>query len=199
MARGTGHCSTTSTSPRGVAAATRTPSGREQTGDPSLDAAIEAFKGYVLSRSESYEGDLDCYDEDGTLASELHPVEKLRDGAWALGICDLVADQFARFCQKRGLAAYSPDNPLPNGRNWPQGVKARYLDLDGELFDVYGPARTNYYAKVPKPGLRVHQLTFAESADGQVFTIDFSASQYGFSEFPLVQRLGESGRWQRRF
>lgn len=42
-----------------------------------------------------------------------------------------------------------------------------------------------------------HHMTEITTPDGDVFTVDFAAVQYGYLDFPLVQRRGADGSWMR--
>lgn len=104
------------------------------------------------------------------------PVMDFRERDLASGNCDLLAHDFTAYLQ---------------GVPWTEYTR---VELDG--WDTrmgwtgsgeqlgYGALRGNHYLT------RIVR-------DGTTYTVDWTAAQFGFADFPLVQRLGDDGRWVR--
>ena len=106
------------------------------------------------------------WDDDGD-EIEL-PIEPLRTREGAEGYCGMVSDDFAEMCANQGLDAI----------------------VDLNTANGYGYSDRTIRGKFPN-----HNLTRVTLPSG-VYTVDFTAAQYGYSEFPLVQRR-HGRRWQR--
>jgi hypothetical protein len=101
-------------------------------------------------------------------------VEWLRQPEVADGRCRLAAESFALLLAEQGLDAAAEcqdDEEPPYGKAW------------------------GYDDRTQNSGWGNHWLTVAR-LHGQVYTIDFAAAQFGYSQFPLVQRLVD-GEWRR--
>jgi hypothetical protein len=103
------------------------------------------------------------------------PVEALRDPEVANGLCDLVASDFVRYLKANGIKAR---RETEDDKDAPYGVAWGYDD----------PVRN--------PGWGNHMLVTVERGDVFV-TIDWTAAQFGYRQFPLVQKL-IAGEWKRR-
>ena len=62
---------------------------------------------------------------------------------------------------------------------------------NGYSWDSYGGYEDR------QPGDPNHTFFEVTTPDGDVFTIDFTATQYGYSDWPFVQRRRPDGSWQR--
>ena len=88
----------------------------------------------------------------------------------ASGACGWIAHDFAVMAQRAGLQT----------------------EEAGDTPDQFG------YADRTKPGFDEHHWVIVTTPSGR-YGVDFTASQYGYSEFPMVQKLNEGGGWQRDF
>jgi hypothetical protein len=109
-------------------------------------------------------------------AGELWPVETLSEPGVAAHACYEIADQFVCFLRERGLTAH-----VSGGAEDEQAQGSP---------DAFG------YADRCLSGEPTHHLAYLD-ADGERYAVDFACAQYGYTEFPLVQRLAADGRWQR--
>lgn len=101
------------------------------------------------------------------LGQSTFPLEALRRAEKADGICSHIAEQFVEFLCERGFAAST---------YWQHVDWLGYQDRS-----IYG-----YHE---------HCVTWVEA--GRVrLAIDWTAAQYGYDSFPLVQRQGPGG-WMR--
>lgn len=105
-------------------------------------------------------------------------VEMLRDPQWAAGACNHEAQAFAEFLRSRG-------------------VEAECLSEEGWLAaspDDFG------YTDRTIPGFDQHDVTYVD-LDGQTYMVDWTAAQYGYQEFPMVQRQAVPGedKWEREW
>ena len=142
----------------------------ERTGQTYLDALIDEFQHEGVWHVEIYDWSEDRH------VTKARPLVELRAPHAARGQCIHVADEFNRFLRERGVAA---GLPLVNGR--PMLVVPEALG----------------YANRPRGGLSEHTLSIVRSGS-EIYSIDWTASQYGYKEFPLIQRL-ENGSWRRDF
>lgn len=129
----------------------------DRSGIPEIDQLIEDFlKQPIQDRS------------DGT---EL--VETLRDPASSHGMCDMVTAQFVNFARERGFKAYAERDYLDvwgyEITNEPQGEI-----LDSESNIIPGHYDEHCVAAIYLEGTR------------RPIWIDFTASQYGYSDHPKV-------------
>lgn len=180
-----------------------------QTGNQQIDAALTEFAAgyYVRPAAERQEypmgpeGDAIWLAEGSYTPEELHhwepnmygpgtgsqpyvkePTISLR-GRGSLGECDHAARSLTDLLRARGIEAHNNcghDDP-----------RARF-PLDGAL-DGIG------YSDCPEvdPIHEAHSVVFVVSAD-RVWTVDFAAGQYGYEQWPLVQRQGPDG-WEREW
>lgn len=107
------------------------------------------------------------------------PVEDFRAAAVADENCSVVATQFTDFLRERGLRAHTG---LPGH------------DLCGEMHpDAWG------YRDRPVSGWGSHAATTCEIS-GETYMVDWTAAQYGYSEFPMIQVMSFDGNppsWMR--
>lgn len=101
-------------------------------------------------------------------------LELFRDPDRAELMCDLLSEKFAAFLEQHGIEAWATEDGTPE--NW--GYHDRSIE-----------------------GFSRHMVT-AVDHNGHGYTIDWTAAQYGYTEFPLVQRLREDwedllDRWER--
>lgn len=103
-----------------------------------------------------------------------------RDGEVAHGYCQVVAEEFVDFCKTRGMKAYTNDVYLDEiGYSIQPGSKGGEIGFDENDEMIYGhyPEHT-IVALYPDPD--------ATPYGGPAVYVDFTASQYGYSEFPKV-------------
>lgn len=151
----------------------------ERTSIPELDACLTAFE---LSNPE-LEEPVDETDEtidwsdlfSGTL-SELREEPSL-----AAGLCTQLACELSEFAQAAGFDAVSTEQPDP--RSPLQGRGAHTPELFG------------YADRVCESGYPFHAAVLFYFGE-QVFLVDYAAGQFGYREFPLVQRF-DSAQFER--
>lgn len=113
---------------------------------------------------------------DSSIYSE-RDVADLRRPEVARAQCGDVADQFSCFLGQ-------------------QGIDTARSSIEDELWLT--PEHWGYEDR-PNPGIPAHAVTLVD-AEGHLYAIDWTAAQYGYTQFPLVQRLGEDGfRWEREW
>lgn len=140
----------------------------ERTGKTYLDALIDEFQYDGVWYVEVYDWLADQY------VAKARPLSDLRQPLAARGQCVHVASEFNRFLRERGVEA---GLPLIDGR------------------PCLVPPEALGYADRPLGGLAEHTLSIVPYGSG-IYSIDWTASQYGYSEFPLIQKLDGAG-WRR--
>lgn len=106
-------------------------------------------------------------------AEPLPTLDHYRDPNASAGMCGSLAMLFEHYAQSKGFDAQFSQAPYDT----PEGLG--YTD------------RTNQ-------GHDDHASVIVTVSSGK-YSIDFSASQYGYKEFPMVQRLDDNGGWQRQW
>ena len=161
----------------------------QRTGDPELDSLIEEF----IAENPQVVGDPEV---GGNHRSDLPviPLEGLRQPEGASGRCGLIAHQFTGWLIQRGVKAWTTDSP---------GSPTPAIERGGHERDWHG------YSDAPEYGALEdlsHCATAVERGD-QTYLIDWSAAQYGYTEWPMVQRLPASDvdpnkdelKWERKW
>lgn len=110
--------------------------------------------------------------KDEVREQDRRPLSMLQGSTGADGNCDTIAYQFTKWLENHS-------------------VKARY---EADLLPI---AEWGYNDRMIH-GCTWHTATIVE-AGGHEYMIDFTAAQYGYGEFPLVQRREAGGQWQREF
>jgi hypothetical protein len=156
---------------------------RERTGDAFIDSILEEF----LSLEGEMQSDHLRVDDLGDM----------RDGMSAAGMCDVMAVDFAAYCQQmHGVEVFLSEQYFeqPHAYNNNPGWLMHPEQLGyspEEIRFLYQPEdEESYYNSLN------HCANILEGSDGSVFLIDWTASQFGRREFPFVQKL-EDGRWVR--
>jgi rubrerythrin len=102
-------------------------------------------------------------------------MESLRDPNMSAGGCVEMARDMANFLKEHGIAATTAQT---------------------ERGDDIFPQELGY-GDLSHPDDGPHDLTIVERPSG-TYAIDWTASQYGYKEFPMVQRLNDKG-WEREW
>ena len=117
-------------------------------------------------------------------------VQLLRRQRYADRRCGEIAEELVDFLRDRGL-----DKPrheaYVSGEEWENGE----MLLERDAPEDFG------YEDRSIAGCNSHVLVLVDIA-GERFSVDYTAAQYGYSEFPLVQRLLDADGddvWQRDF
>lgn len=101
-------------------------------------------------------------------------VEWLKQPEVADGRCRQVADDFAKFLTSKGVVA-----------------SAECQDDEEEPYDkAWG-----YNDRRREPGWGQHWLVVVDDG-GEKYTIDWTAAQFGYEQFPLVQKFVD-GEWRK--
>lgn len=140
----------------------------ERTGDPELDSLINRFM------EEEYEY---------LCGGERDPDNRMdyRKPEDAAGECAEVSEFFANWLIEQGIDAQVSGDRI----------------VDDELTEDYlSPEDFGYHDRAI-PGFENHSATIVWK-DGHEYMVDFTASQYGYKEFPMVQRL-DGDKWQREW
>ena len=133
----------------------------ETTSIPEIDALIEDFKHQPLDPREWGPGRL---------------VTEMSDPHNAHGSCQTISEQFVEFARARGFRASASNMYLDEIGYTPSGGPY------GEVMDENGDIVQGYYSE--------HTVAAITVADGSIWgrdiCIDFTAAQYGYSDFPKV-------------
>jgi hypothetical protein len=112
------------------------------------------------------------------------PMGEFRDPEYAFAMCGHVTQAFNAFLQSRGIASQAIEM---SDEGWA---------ADG-TFDQWGygdrPLETNLGET--NEG---HAVSMVEMPSG-TYLIDWTGSQYNYTEFPMVQRLNQGGSWDRQW
>jgi hypothetical protein len=141
----------------------------DRSGVPELDEAIEAFRERGLWHVPVMDWLNDGYVE------QARPLEELTTPLGARGNCVHLTEEFNEFLRERGLEALSPADEA--GR--PTALPPEALG----------------YADRSLAGLPGHTFSVVEAA-GALYSVDWTAAQYGYRSFPLVQRF-DGRQWRR--
>jgi hypothetical protein len=143
----------------------------QRTGEPELDALIEQF------------------------IREMHWTEgsDLQKPSVAQGQCGEISWAFSRFLDEHNITSYCWIGGKP-GHPWQDQENALSVDpaikrprpSDFEVFP-WGPTGWGYTDRTRR-GERDHDATIVEF-NGQTYMVDWTAAQFGYTEFPMVQRL----------
>jgi hypothetical protein len=114
-------------------------------------------------------------------------IQSMRKPVEAKGECAKVSEALIDFLNAHGLyrlggVAYRSDVGWLN---------------DSSTLDCDSP-EDHGYSDRPVPGHSSHTAVLLE-LESELLMIDFTAAQYGYSEFPLVQRLVEGVGWERQW
>jgi len=160
----------------------------ERSGDPELDALIDQFMEeewkYLCGGETDFENHMDYR----------NPYD-----AW--GQCHDVSEYLTSWLNERGMKAHLPeDEPVMQDMPWmqqrrdPHPDDFGYADRPGvEEKPTTGPNAGNEY-----PSLIQHHVVIVDRPTGR-YMIDFTASQYGYQEFPMIQRLDPNAQWEREW
>jgi hypothetical protein len=151
----------------------------EFSGNEILDGWIDEYlyeNSYQrLNGNPTFEG------EDEPLP-EIYPLSDMRDPEKAEQMCSVISQDFARYIQN-----HMEESPIP------VDVQIKYSPHDTS----FRPEHWGYEDRSVEgnPSHTVVQVSFGPD---ETYMVDFTAAQYGYSEFPMVQKLdGES--WQRNW
>jgi hypothetical protein len=156
----------------------------ERTGDPQLDALIEEF----MKRKT------DWTSAPGTFEAP-RPLMDFRDPEVSWGQCNITSASFRQFLTDHGItnhwfAGYEHEKDrgrlvqkTPAPPNWPF-TDVREIGYEDADLSMPGTTHNHCAVEVEVPSGR--------------YMIDFTATQFGYTEFPMVQKLNPSG-WQREF
>ena len=108
---------------------------------------------------------------------------RLREAGYASGLCFTASERFIEFlCRHKW-----------NGEAYLSGGHEGSNPLAYELIT----AQELGYGDRSISGWEGHTLVLIEH-ESDIYSVDFTCAQYGYSEFPLVQRLDDTG-WVRDF
>lgn len=119
------------------------------------------------------------------------------------GLCGNVADAFEAFLNKHGIKALSETDPRHPVNRIAAGMDPNPLEeaAAGRLDCEYGVDWSLLYGygdgKYRRRRDKTHEATVIDHG-GELLMIDWTASQYGYSEWPMLQRYDpERNAWQR--
>lgn len=156
-----------------------------QTGEPKLDKLIKEYK---QENPDICDNSLDSfsYEEGRYDPSEIDGEDwwELNDHAWqnSTGKCGDVANHFAMWLKNKGYKTWvtgGEDHPLIGMDTTPDALGYSDRTEPGNPYD------------------ESHVATFVQGENG-VYMIDWTASQFGYREFPMVQKL-DNKNWQREW
>jgi hypothetical protein len=115
----------------------------------------------------------------------------LQDPWEAEGECSYVSCLFAQILVERGIRAYDSGRKVK---------EADYPFLRNPLLgSSHSPDDFGYQDRLREPEAHPeHSATICESERGDIFLIDWTAAQYGYSFFPFVQKR-QGNIWLRDF
>jgi hypothetical protein len=151
----------------------------ERTGEPEIDALIESF---IEKNPEVAHCILDIPLDPPTV-----PLKELRHPGWASNKCGEVSALFADWCEENGYPAHSYQTA---------GIERDHPLFDtnaiafGEQQPVYHPDFWGYQDRMYQ-GVPGHDVTLIQGQSGIWYMVDWSAAQYGYKEFPMVQRIDD--------
>lgn len=132
-----------------------------RTGNHELDAVLEAFLREPM----------------GDWTTDNAPIEALRDPVLAHGMCQMVSEQFVEYAKRHGFKAYATETDMDElGYEVTGAAHGEVLDADGEIVCGHYHDHTIVTIVLDDPAYRY----------GREFYIDWTASQYGYSEHPKV-------------
>ena len=146
------------------------------TGIQRLDRLIEIF-GWEAGAEESMS-------DDGR-------IDYLREPLEAEGYCSTISCEFASFLLDHEVDAYDSGY----GANLPA---AEYAEAGRNPFygSTHDAASFGYSDRTREPDYDQHSLTVIHWQD-DLYLVDWAASQYGYPEFPFIQKRGPDGSWLR--
>jgi hypothetical protein len=164
----------------------RTVSMAERSGDPQLDQLIEEFmSGHYDSDQYGWSANGDAQSNPETAIGEYYPVEDLRHPDVAYYQCDSLSKTFIQFLKERGIEASTSimaNDPHPDTSKYPSFEEHGYGDVSDTDVGEQSPG---------------HCVVKIEMPSG-AYSVDWTASQYGYQQFPMVQKLNVGG-WQREW
>jgi len=155
----------------------------ERTGDPELDALIDQFM------KEEYQY---------LCGGEVDPenAADYRNPEDAYGQCWEVSTYFANWLNQHGMQANLPeDEPVMQDMPWTQEKRDPH-PWDYSYNDMPGSEPYGYRGEDYDPSDQ-HHVVIVRRPSG-TYMIDFTAAQFGYTEFPMVQRF-DQGQWQRQW
>lgn len=112
--------------------------------------------------------------------------------AWqnSTGYCSLITMHFIDWLRDRGLRAYSTNS-----------MEAMYGDNGWKLDESMSGKAQLGYENSPEPGNPYDDTHCAAVIDwkGETFLIDWTATQYGHKEWPMVKQLDDNKQWQEKW
>jgi hypothetical protein len=119
-------------------------------------------------------------------------IASLRDPAKADGCCQEVTQDLIDYLRLLGGFDKPGREAYISGDEW----------LDGEMIRDYDSPDDFGYTDRTRQGQNSHVVCFVDIGE-ETFAIDFTAAQYGYDAFPLVQRLTrgpsqDEDAWVRR-
>jgi hypothetical protein len=134
----------------------------ERSGIPEVDKLIEDF---LKEDVQEYGG--------------LHTVDQLRDPQNSHGMCQAVTEQFVEFAKTRGFKAYVTNTDMDEMGYTPS------IEPFGEVgFDESGQMQHGFY---PEHTVATIVINDPRYPYGREVYIDFTASQYGYTDHPKVE------------
>jgi hypothetical protein len=158
----------------------------EETGVKEIDTALDAFVAWNPSFEEPVDEDDEDADWDDLFAGTLADLRLSPEDT--TGLCTQVTCELVDFLLERELDAVSSeelDSALPGHP---------FSGLTAHTADAFG-----YQDRAHDSFFPYHAATVVRDSSG-LYLIDFTAGQYGYTEFPLIQRWDEAAkRWQREW
>jgi hypothetical protein len=106
------------------------------------------------------------------------PISALADGELAHGMCQMVSEQAQEFFRARGFTAYACNTDMDE-----MGYRTTGKP-HGEVLDARGNIVMSFYFE--HTVLEVYVDKTETNPYGRSICIDFTASQYGYSEMPKI-------------
>jgi len=135
----------------------------DRSGVPEVDALIEEFLQTPM----------------GEWTTDNDPIDALRDPERAHGVCQMVTEQFVEFAKSKGFKAYETNTDVDEMGYTPtgQGGEIGFNENDEMQYGFY-PEHTVATIVIDDPNYHW----------GREIYVDFTASQYGYSDHPKVTK-----------
>jgi hypothetical protein len=157
----------------------------ERTGDPELDKLIEGFISQIASRWQ--------HERDNNATQARSWQEWISDP----GICGEMSSWFHDWLFQSGIPDWEDEGTSFSGTFYDPELEGQNLDHPWTGTPMNTPDQHGYEDR-SIPGHDDHEATLLRNKDGRIYLIDWASGQYGYKEFPMVQRL-DGDQWQRQW
>lgn len=163
----------------------------ERTGIPHVDELIEQFAaGWINGADYTWHEQRPAPDspeyED---FEDFLPANEYARPDYGWGMCSAISAEFAKFVYEQSPETTCTVSETAGGGSGHTPEYFGYHDWEDAA-----AANEEMHMEDPMP---LHCVVYIDEGDER-YMVDFTASQYGYTEFPMVQRQGPDG-WEREF